>query len=127
MAQAEASKKTRFQKGSGGRPKGAISKKTQIVKTLAQIASIDDIKREYSEQDLSELIADIRKLKLKDRVISRLAIMEYLFPKLGRQEVVISHEQQVVNVFGSVESVTNNKLLKENITDIDDITHEIIE
>ena len=71
----------KFQKGEGGRPKGAKNKdhfgKTKI--------------RSYFESGgLESLLADIEELEAKDKVQAKIKLIEYYMPK--QRETVNKHE-----------------------------------
>ena len=84
-----------------------------------QIAGISDIKNDLESVGLSDMMTIIRKLRIKDRVQAYLQLMEYVYPKLGRIEVINKPENKVISVFGKLVENTNDEITDIEHTDIE--------
>lgn len=99
-----------FPKGNKGKPKGTLNKKTVVKKQL--IATVGDLANVMGDSGLTDLWHDIGRLKPKDRVAARLALMEFIYPKLSRMEVKQEKEKQIINIFGK--QVDDADVISEN-------------
>ena len=120
--------KTSFKVGSSPiRQKGTLAKKTLLKQKINKVIT-SDIGEYMNDGGIAGLLADIELLPLKERVIARLALLEYAKPKLSRMEVSVETTNAIVNVFGMIPNEPTKipvRIEPETIEDISDISEHI--
>ncbi len=99
---------TTFKKGDNRvrKPKGALSKKTKIAEKLG--FAWNDLQPYMEGAGIARYLAEMEALNGRDYIIAYTAMLEYVKPKLARQEIITNKPQQIINIVGRVKSLTNN-------------------
>lgn len=80
--------RTRFKKGDGRarRTKGALNRKT-VIKKQVGLTSWQNLADYILNEGAEKLIAEMQAMKPKDFAISFIALLEFVKPRLSRQDV----------------------------------------
>ena len=80
------------------KPKGAVSKKTKIAAKLG--LAWNDLQPYMEGAGIARYIAELEALNGRDYIIAYTAMLEYVKPKLARQEIITNKPKHTINVFG---------------------------
>ena len=107
--------KSAFKEGNAGKPKGAVSKKTLLLKSLSGMSLKQDIEGLMDGRLFDKFVRELEALDGAQFTNAYLTLLEYVKPKLSRMEIVEEKETVVINVFGKTieDKTTNTHKLKQ--------------